>query len=85
MGLMHFLKNQVLFEYHSLLVEFWLRWPTLVGYIKSRQHLDAMDQIMLEEGIIKVVPFDYNFLDPEFIQKYRAILVEHRKVSEDME
>jgi hypothetical protein len=79
------IRNFILFEYHSLLVEFWLRWPTLVGYIKTRQHLDALDQIMLEEGIIKVVPFDYNFLDPEFMQKYKAVLVEHKKLPKDAE
>lgn len=85
MGLTNLLKNQVLFEYHSLLVKFWLRRHTLGGWIKTRQHLDAMDQIMLEQGIIKVVPFEYNFLDPEFMQKYRAILADHRKISEDAE
>lgn len=77
------IRNFILFEYHSFLVKFWLRWPTIVGYIKTRQHLNALDQIMLEQGILKVVPFEYNFLDPEFMQKYRAILMKHKVISEE--
>jgi len=85
MSLIHWVKNEIRYWYHDFLVKFWFWWGGPMGFIMTRIHLNIMDEILVEQGIIKVAPFEYNFLDPEFRNKLNSILADHRKISEEPE